>query len=88
MTINNASLELELLRLVDERGPAKSVCPSEPARIVGGPSGDAWGALMPKMRRIAVRLAKEGRIVITRKGKIVDPDDFKGVYRIAATRLE
>jgi hypothetical protein len=29
-----------------------------------------------------VRLAKDGVIAIYRKGKPVDPDTFKGVYRI------
>ena len=37
---------------------------------------------MPRVRRIAVRLMKEGRIVIRRKGKVVDPDDFRGIYRL------
>jgi hypothetical protein len=30
-----------------------------------------------------VRLALGGRVDILRKGKAVDPTDFKGVYRIA-----
>jgi len=30
-----------------------------------------------------VRLMKEGRVVILRKGRAVDPDSFKGTYRIA-----
>ena len=33
-------------------------------------------------RRSAVKLSLEGRIVIYRKGKPVDPNDFKGVYRL------
>ncbi len=37
---------------------------------------------MQPIRRVAVRLMKEGRIVITRKGRPVDPDDFRGVYRL------
>jgi len=34
------------------------------------------------VRRAAISLADEGRIVIYRKGKPVDPHNFKGVYRI------
>jgi len=34
-------------------------------------------------RKVAVRLMKEGRIVILRKGRPVDPDDFRGTYRLA-----
>jgi len=37
---------------------------------------------MQPIRRVAVRLMKEGRIVILRKGKPVDPNDFRGVYRL------
>ena len=81
-------LESEILRLTAERGPEKSICPSEPARLIAGSAGDQWGALMPAVRRIAVRLAKEGRLVIMRKGKIADPDDFRGVYRLSAPRQE
>jgi hypothetical protein len=81
-------LESTLLRLTAELGPDKTICPTEAARAIAGSSGDAWGALMPAVRRIAVRLANEGRIVISRKGKPVDPNDFKGVYRLAQPRLD
>ena len=37
---------------------------------------------MQPIRRTAVRLMKEGKVVITRKGRPVDPDDFRGVYRL------
>jgi hypothetical protein len=30
-----------------------------------------------------VRLMQQGRVVILRKGRPVDPDDFRGVYRLA-----
>ena len=81
-------LETELLRLVAERGPDKTTCPSEPARSIGGSAGEQWGALMPAVRRIAVSLAKQGRVVIMRKGKPADPDDFRGVYRLASARQD
>ncbi|GGK43081.1 DUF3253 domain-containing protein [Salinarimonas ramus] len=71
-----------LLALVEARGPGKTICPSEVARAVGGPHPDGWGPLMQPVRRVAVALAKEGRVAILRKGRPVDPDDFKGVYRI------
>jgi hypothetical protein len=83
-----AAIEAEILRLVDERGPDKTICPSEAARSFAGPAGDEWGAMMPLVRRAAIRLAGEGRLVISRKGKPVDPHDFKGVYRLGAPRFE
>ena len=78
------AIETTILRLVAERGPGRSVDPAEAARALGGPHPDGWGPLMQPIRRIAVRLAHEGRLVITRKGKPVDPNDFRGVYRISA----
>lgn len=75
-------IEHVLLALVRERAPERSVCPSEVARALAGDDPQAWSRLMPAVRRAAVRLMKEGRIVITRKGRPVDPDDFRGVYRL------
>jgi hypothetical protein len=78
------TIEETLLALAAERGPDKTFCPSEAARAIGGPHPDGWGPLMQPVRRVAVRLALDGRLQILRKGKPVDPLDFKGVYRLAA----
>ncbi|MDJ1157247.1 DUF3253 domain-containing protein [Chelatococcus sp. SYSU_G07232] len=86
--IRDAELATVMLALVAERGPDKTVCPSEVARAIGGDHPDGWGPLMQPVRRAAVRLAKEGRVVIYRKGKPVDPEDFRGVYRIGLPREE
>ena len=86
MTGDDATIEAAVLDLVQRQGPGKTVCPSEVARLLGGPHPDGWGPLMPPVRRAAVALARDGRIVILRKGKPVDPDDFKGVYRLALPR--
>lgn len=83
---DDRTIEETLLALVAARGAGKTICPSEVARAVGGPHPDGWGPLMPPVRRIAVSLAKAGRIAILRKGRPVDPDDFKGVYRLALPR--
>jgi hypothetical protein len=81
-------IETTLLRLIAERGPGKTLDPAEVARTLGGPHPDGWGPLMQPIRRAAVALAEEGRVVILRKGKPVDPRDFKGVYRLAAPRQD
>ncbi len=39
---------------------------------------------MKPVRAAAVRLADQGRIAILRKGRAVDPHDFKGVYRLGS----
>ncbi|ACL56878.1 DUF3253 domain-containing protein [Methylobacterium nodulans] len=84
---DDAAIAETLLRLVEERGPGRSVCPSEVARALGGPHPEGWSPLMQPVRREAVRLMKQGRIAILRKGRVVpDPDDFRGVYRLALPR--
>jgi hypothetical protein len=51
------------------------------------PNGDWHGLLLP-IRRAAVALAQSGRLVIYRKGKPADPNDFRGVYRLGLPRLD
>ncbi|WP_457103816.1 DUF3253 domain-containing protein [Methylobacterium sp. P5_C11] len=80
---DDLAIEATMLRLVAERGADKTICPSEVARALGGPHPDGWGPLMQPVRRTAVRLAHAGRIAILRKGKPVDPDDFRGIYRLS-----
>jgi len=79
-------IETELMRLIAERGPGKTLDPAEVARALGGAHPDGWGPLMQPIRRVAVALAEQGRLVILRKGKQADPRDFKGVYRLTAPR--
>lgn len=79
-------IEATLLRLIAEREPGKTLDPAEVARALGGPHPDGWGPLMQPVRRVAVALAEQGRVVILRKGKPADPRDFKGVYRLSAPR--
>ncbi|WP_458760682.1 DUF3253 domain-containing protein [Afipia sp. TerB] len=45
-----------------------------------------WHALLVPIRRTAVNLAQGGRLVIYRKGKPADPNDFRGVYRLGLPR--
>ncbi len=73
-----------LLRLAGEAGPGKSIGPMDAA--VALMPKDEWQRALPVVRRVAVRLALEGRLMIYRKGKPVDPSDFRGVYRIGLPR--
>ena len=83
MKVAPERIEETILALVEERGPGKTICPSEAARSIAGDKPDQWSRLMGPVRLVAVRMMKQGRIVIRRKGKPVDPDDFRGVYRIS-----
>jgi len=76
-------IEAAILALVEKRGPEKSICPSEAARAV---FPEDWSKRMRQVRSAAVHLARQGEISILRKGRVVDPDDFRGVYRLSLPR--
>ena len=73
-----ADIEAAILVLTAQRGPAKSICPSEVARALR----PDWQPLLGAVRRTACRLAVAGRIDILRKGKVVAPAEVKGVIRL------
>lgn len=77
-----AEIEATLLALVNQRGPDKSICPSEVARALR----PDWQSLLTEVRRIACRLAVAGRIDILRKGQVVAPVGVKGVIRLRLAR--
>lgn len=87
MTVSAESIRAALLDLVAQRGPDKTICPSEVARAL---SADDWRSLMSAVRAIGQQLEAEGRIVITQKGKVVDPKHVRGPirYRQARETLE
>jgi hypothetical protein len=75
-------IEHTILTLLAERGPGRPLDPTDVARAIGGGHPDGWGRVARPVRAAAVKLMKEGRLVILRKGKPVDPDDFRGIYRL------
>ena len=79
-------IEATILRLLNEAGEGRSISPTDAARVLK-PDAE-WHVLMPAVRRVAVGLAVAGRLVIYRKGEPVDPQDFKGVYRLGLPRRD
>ena len=76
----NQRLRTTILKLAGERGPDKTICPSDAARAIGG---DDWRDLMDDAREAARSLAREGAVDITQKGTALDPDDtWRGPIRI------
>lgn len=73
------SLEDAIFDLLTGKPPGASITAEEVARAA---DPDAWHGRLAQVRATAVGLARQGRLVITRKGKPVDPDTFKGVYRL------
>lgn len=72
-------LRTEILRLAQERGPAKTLCPSEAA---GAVDPTRRRALTHVARAVACTLADEGVVVVTQKGVPVDGRTTPGPVRV------
>jgi hypothetical protein len=72
--------------------PGRALSPEAVARAVAAsrakPSDppQLWRRYLGAVKQQAVFLARQGRIEIVRKGKPVDPNDFKGVIRLRLAR--
>ena len=83
-------LATAILALLAERPPGKSVTPEEVARSFASTRAkpkdppDLWRRYLQAVREQAMHLARDGRLVILRKGRPVDPSHrVKGVIRLA-----
>ena len=57
----------------------KSIEPSDVAKDL---QPEQWQRMLPKVRATALGLMRQGKLTITKKGKVVDPNAFKGVIRL------
>ena len=78
---SDAQLTATILALTSRRFPPKTICPSEVPRALCS----AWRDCMPRVRRLAIQLAQEGRIEITQGGQVVHvekEEEIKGPIRL------
>lgn len=71
-----------ILDLLKERGPDKTICPSE--LLSGKDKQDP--ALMERVRASARDLASQGSIEFTQHGEVVDPSAARGPIRLRLRR--
>ena len=79
------TLEALIMRLLHE-ADGRMVNPMVVAKhFAEGRKGDdaSAGTWAREVRNAAIGLARAGKIVIYRKGEPADPEDFRGVYRLA-----
>ncbi|MEU2350420.1 DUF3253 domain-containing protein [Modestobacter sp. NPDC049651] len=79
----DGALEQAIDRLLDQRRPDATICPSEAARAVD-PAG--WRELMPAARAAAGRLAAAGEVEVTQRGEVVDVATARGPVRVRRRR--
>ena len=72
-------IESAIFDRLNQLGEGKSVEPAEIAKIL---QPEQWQRMLPKVRATALGLMRQGKLTITKKGKPVDPDAFRGVTRL------
>lgn len=83
------TIEDLVLRLARERGEGKTICPTEAAKAAAEQRCEEnWQGRLPAVKAAATRLARRGSVSIYRKGKPVDPETFKGIYRIGLPQAD
>ena len=80
-------LDAAILALLRSRQEGATICPSEPARIVGG---EGWRALLAETRARGQRLVRTRRITVLKRGVAVTEAEATGAirYRLGAARRE
>lgn len=75
----DVALERAILDLLRQRARGATICPSDAARSV---APDGWRPLMERAREAARRLVDRGEVVITQRGRVVEPSTAKGPIRV------
>lgn len=80
--MDQREIEAAILRAAAARGPDRSACPSEVARALAAD----WRPLLGAVREAGARLAAQGRLRVTQKGREVDARMARGAIRFSAPR--
>ena len=72
-------IEDTLLGLLSQVRKDESISPNDVAKALGI---ENWQRELPKVRAVVISLARQGRLDILRKGKQVEPEGLKGIYRL------
>ena len=72
-------IEETLLGLLSQVRDGESISPNDVAKVV---NAEQWRRELPKVRGVIICLARQGKLEVLRKGKPIEPEGFKGVYRV------
>ncbi len=81
----SSQVEETLLELLSQLREGESISPNQVAKVL---DAENWQRELPKVKAVAIGLARQGRLEFVRKGKAVSPDGLKGIYRLRAAAAE
>jgi hypothetical protein len=76
-----------VVELLIQRGPGRSICPSEAAHLLGARIGWRWQDLMRPVRTVAAALVETGMLEATQHENVVDIRDVRGPIRLRLRTL-
>ena len=76
-----------MLELLAERGPARSICPSEVARTLAQRIDHPWQDLMRPVRTVAATLVDAGVLEAIQDDALVDIREVRGPIRVRLRRV-
>lgn len=76
-----------MLELLAERGPGRSICPSEVAHRLALRIDHPWQDLMRPVRTVAATLVESGELEATQDGALVDIREVRGPIRLRLRRV-
>jgi len=82
---SNPAVEAVIASVCARAPRGRTICPTDAAKAFAEARREdefGWRSHSGEVRRAAVKLALEGKLSTYRKGKVVDPADFRGVYRL------
>jgi hypothetical protein len=77
-----------VMELLVERGPGRSICLSEAARMIGVRISCRWQDLMRPVRTVATILAEGGVLEAIQHEAVVDLRDVRGPVRLRLASLQ
>lgn len=77
---------LARLAKVDPQGLGKASI--EPAEVAKTLQAEQWQRVLPKVKTAALGMMRQGQLIITKKGKVIDPAKMKGVIRLRLPTAE
>jgi len=78
-------VEETLFDLLSQVRKGESISPNQVAKAIDAIN---WRRELPKVRAVIIGLARQGRLEVLRKGKPIEPEGFKGIYRVRLLRDE
>jgi hypothetical protein len=81
---SDRAIQDAIAALLAQRGPDKTICPSDAARALAG--DDGFRPLMDHVRRVAFALADDGALEVTQRGEVIDGRTARGPIRLRTPR--